>query len=776
MHPNIILATLEFGNDHKDGLSEVLDVLTYSVHLLETASHDFSIAQLKLAFETAGACITHILKLVSVVSEALQGHASVKQYSDYVFHESQMLDIRRNWAKLQIDFSKVCVDFMKDGSVVFSSITLKERVARVKRLVLMLWQSFCKFLDSQKENSYTGSEGNQNQPIIVPQMLTLMASHGTQILNAATPSEMFQLASRMMQMYDEVCSSPARKSLEHAESTGFLIEIGLQELACSLIATSCGVDDLDALNHTVTELVLAVEEWQTLLGKHTYRPPLRGQSLRAGKASLDHLAARFHVDELRSSTADLGKGQATNRDSRAASAAFVPADIYKALVSYSDSAAAAALNETSVTYSTFRTDSPTTQQAPKIMTATLHTLINCITRWNPTDDDLELRQTVLKTNASFCTPIELLDALIGHFKNMVHFPHDLPSALEDAYALHVVEGTRLSILRFLMDWLESDYKHVTEISATRAVLVDFLQFCNVTLVSRDELEAVDAVATLLEKKPTKFRPSLKALEPVLSKTNPVANEKHNRKQVALLQIDPLRIAQQLAHIDADIYDQITPSEMMNAEASAKDNSTHFAALLQRFNFVVGLVSTAVITHESPKMRALMISHFIQVAQHSLDMRSINAACAITTCLNSSSIHRLTNTWTKVQAPSMQMFASLKAVFDHRANFKYLRTLLASFDASSTLSCVPWLGFFAHDVIAVKEAYEAWIDVRVNVARLRALAKVVDAAFKFQNTATQSVRVVDAELWDVLTVKAGLLITQSRQYAASLNVERRKVGR
>ncbi|KAI8839177.1 ras guanine nucleotide exchange factor domain-containing protein [Chytriomyces cf. hyalinus JEL632] len=775
MHHNIILATLEFGNDHKDGLSEVLDVLTHSVHLLETASHDFSIAQLKLAFETAGACIAHILKLVSVVSEALQGYASVTQNSDYVFHELQMLDIRRNWAKLQIDFSKVCVDFMKDGSVVFSSITLKERVARVKRLVLMLWQSFCKFLDSQKENSNAGFEGHQNQPVIVPQMLTLMASHGKQIQNAATTSEMFQLASRMMHMYDEVCSSPARKSLEHAESTGFLIEIGLQELACSLIATSCGVDDLDALKHTVTELVLAVEEWQTLLGKHTYRPPLRGQSLRAGKASLDHLAARYHVDELRSSIADLGKGEGSNRDIRATST-FVPADVYKALVSYSDRAAAAALNETSVTYSTLRTDSPTTQQAPKIMTATLHTLIDCITRWNPTDDDLELRQTVLKTNASFCTPIELLDALITHFKNMVHFPQDLPSSLLDAYALHVVEGTRLSILRFLMDWLESDYKHVTEISATRAVLVDFLQFCNVTLVSRDELEAVDAVAMLLEKKPSKLRPSLRALEPALSKTNPVANGKHSRKQVALLQVDPLRIAQQLAYIDADIYDHITPSEMMNAEASAKDNSTHFAALLQRFNFVVGLVSTAVITHESPKMRALMISHFIQVAQHSLDMRSINAACAITTCLNSSSIHRLTNTWTKIQAPSMQMFASLKAVFDHRANFKYLRTLLASFDASSTLSCVPWLGFFAHDVIAVKEVHEAWIDGRVNVARLRALAKVVDAAFKFQNTATQSVRVVDAELWDVLTVKAGLLITQSRQYAASLNVERRKVGR
>ncbi|KAJ3221985.1 hypothetical protein HDU81_010216 [Chytriomyces hyalinus] len=773
MHPNIILATVEFGNDHKDGLSEVLDVLTHSIHLLETASHDFSIAQLKLAFETAGACITHILKLVSVVSESLQGHASVSQNSDYLFHESQMLDIRRNWAKLQIDFSKVCVEFMKDGTVVFSSITLKERVARVKRLVLMLWQSFCKFLDGQKENSNTGFEGNQNQPVIIPQMLTLMTSHGRHILNATTSSEMFQLASGMMQMYDEICCSPARKSLEHAESTGFLIEIGLQELACSLIATSCGVDDMDALRYTVTEVVLAVEEWQTLLGKHTYRPPLRDHSLRA--ASLDHLAARFQADELRSSTKDLGKGEDTSRDVRAASTAFVPADIYKALVSYSDNAAAA-LNETSVTYSTMRTDSATTQQAPKIMTATLHTLIDHITRWNPTEEDLELRQTVLKTNASFCTPIELLNALLTHFKTMVQFPQDLPSALVDAYAFHVVEGTRLSILRFLVEWLESDYKHVTEISATRAVLVDFIQFCNVTLVSKDELEAAEAVATLLEKRPSKSRPSLKVLERTNSKTNPVANEKHSRKQVALLQIDPLRIAQQLANIDADIYDQITPSEMMNAEASAKDNSTHFAALLQRFNFVVGLVSTAVISHESPKMRALMISHFIQVAQHSLDMRSINAACAITSCLNSSSIHRLTNTWTKVQPSSMQMFASLKAVFDHKANFKYLRTLLASFDASSTLSCVPWLGFFAHDVIAVKEAHAGYIDGRVNVARLRALAKVVDAAFKFQNTNTQSARVADPDLWDVLTVKAGLLITQSRQYAASLNVERRKVGR
>ncbi|KAI9341643.1 ras guanine nucleotide exchange factor domain-containing protein [Obelidium mucronatum] len=141
----------------------------------------------------------------------------------------------------------------------------------------------------------------------------------------------------------------------------------------------------------------------------------------------------------------------------------------------------------------------------------------------------------------------------------------------------------------------------------------------------------------------------------------------------------------------------------------------------------------------------MISHIIKVAKRCWEIKSLNSGLAIVSALTSASIFRLSNTWSKVSKISLDEFETVKAWFSHKSNWSSLRSVVASTCPESTC-CVPFLGFFIHDIIFIKESQEPMFGgggggggggsgpgaaEKVNLSRCRLLERVVDSALKFQ---------------------------------------------
>ncbi|KAJ3094665.1 Ras protein-specific guanine nucleotide-releasing factor [Phlyctochytrium planicorne] len=264
----------------------------------------------------------------------------------------------------------------------------------------------------------------------------------------------------------------------------------------------------------------------------------------------------------------------------------------------------------------------------------------------------------------------------------------------------------------------------------------------------------------------------------------------------LLKMDALTIARHLALIDWEIYQTLRPIQFLDQSYSSnpkrtgtgrwrpmqqqiikreKEGSTvsssgssdswrsgrerereGVAGLIERFNFVVGLVTTLVVGCSTPKARAGVIELFVNVAKHSLDIRSMNASNAITSALTSASLHRLQKTWDKVSRRSLTSLEHLKELFSPTNNFRSLRRHMQSLP--STDPAVPWIGIHLRDIVIVEEANPKWIqrgpdastiptckckgsatcpkqnhkdDEVINLKRMKLLSNIIDTALRFQ---------------------------------------------
>ncbi|KAI9330356.1 ras guanine nucleotide exchange factor domain-containing protein [Zopfochytrium polystomum] len=244
----------------------------------------------------------------------------------------------------------------------------------------------------------------------------------------------------------------------------------------------------------------------------------------------------------------------------------------------------------------------------------------------------------------------------------------------------------------------------------------------------------------------------------------------------LILIDPVSVAQHLVAIDREIYVTITPQGLLAAakssgrwraseEEAALDAPagsppvSGVIALNERFNVVVGLVTTAVIGCDTPSARAEMMVHWIRVANCCLEYLNLNAANAITASLSSASLFRLTKSWEKVPKSAKSLLQSLQHLFSPSANFRVLRSLLANI-ASTKRSrsksplqqyCVPWLGMHLREIIQLSEIHpvigipagvdgqkpqsdlqtQQQLEPMINFDRCWWISTVIDQALQFQ---------------------------------------------
>ncbi|XP_034020095.1 RAS guanyl-releasing protein 2-like isoform X1 [Thalassophryne amazonica] len=191
-----------------------------------------------------------------------------------------------------------------------------------------------------------------------------------------------------------------------------------------------------------------------------------------------------------------------------------------------------------------------------------------------------------------------------------------------------------------------------------------------------------------------------------------------------------------------------------------------------FNSVSQWIQLMVLSKPTAPQRAVVISHFIRVAQKLLQLQNFNTLMAVVGGLSNSSISRLKDTQTHISAETNKIFNSLIELVTSCGNYSHYRKRFSE--------CLgfrfPILGVHLKDLIAVHVALPDWVDkekTQVNLTKTQQLYAILQELALIQTTPPN----VDAntDLLNLLTVSLDQYHTEEEIYQISLQREPRKLA-
>lgn len=194
------------------------------------------------------------------------------------------------------------------------------------------------------------------------------------------------------------------------------------------------------------------------------------------------------------------------------------------------------------------------------------------------------------------------------------------------------------------------------------------------------------------------------------------------------------LASQLTLIDLSMFKSIKKDEILNlgycgTKTTPKKQQLlpNVIAMNRQFNQVTFWVVGQIVHHESPRIRAQIVSHFIKTAKRLHHLNNLHSSYACISALLSSPIYRLERTWhfVKKKYPKDKlMFDELVEFYSDNNNYEILRNHLLT----CSLPCIPYLGLYSRDMIYIKEAHPEGAEQRTNSVK-----KILNSIERFQSS-------------------------------------------
>lgn len=173
-------------------------------------------------------------------------------------------------------------------------------------------------------------------------------------------------------------------------------------------------------------------------------------------------------------------------------------------------------------------------------------------------------------------------------------------------------------------------------------------------------------------------------------------------QPTILDFDPLELARQFTLKESKMFCSIKPEELVALEWTKKNNSTstNVLAMSSLSTDLAHLVAETILDVPDTKRRAVVIKHWIKIADRCLELNNYDSLMAIMCTLNASTISRLKKTWELVSQKTKMVLEHLRSVIDVSKNHAVLRARLRN----HVPPCLPFLGTFLTDVCFLRIAY------------------------------------------------------------------------
>ncbi|XP_067868522.1 ras-specific guanine nucleotide-releasing factor RalGPS1 isoform X2 [Heterodontus francisci] len=184
----------------------------------------------------------------------------------------------------------------------------------------------------------------------------------------------------------------------------------------------------------------------------------------------------------------------------------------------------------------------------------------------------------------------------------------------------------------------------------------------------------------------------------------------------VLKVTPEDFASQITLMDVPVFKAIQPEELASCGWNKKDKhilAPNIVAFTRRFNQVSFWIVREILTAQTLKIRAEILSHFIKLAKKLLELNNLHSLMAVVSGLQSAPIFRLSKTWALVSRKDKAMFEKLDYLVTKEDNYKRMREFISSL---RMVPCIPYLGIYLLDLIYIDSAYPASDSIMENEQR------------------------------------------------------------
>uniref|UniRef100_A0A8C2DU63 Ral GEF with PH domain and SH3 binding motif 1 n=1 Tax=Cyprinus carpio TaxID=7962 RepID=A0A8C2DU63_CYPCA len=178
----------------------------------------------------------------------------------------------------------------------------------------------------------------------------------------------------------------------------------------------------------------------------------------------------------------------------------------------------------------------------------------------------------------------------------------------------------------------------------------------------------------------------------------------------VLKVTPEEFASQITLMDAPVFKAIQPEELVTCGWNKKEKHSlapNVVAITRRFNYLFYFVSfwlvREILTAQTLKIRAEILSHFIKIAKKLLELNNLHSMVSVVSALQSAPIFRLSKTWALISRKDKATFEKLDYLTSKEENYSRMREYIRSL---KMVPCIPYLGIYLLDMIYIDSAYPA----------------------------------------------------------------------
>jgi len=197
-------------------------------------------------------------------------------------------------------------------------------------------------------------------------------------------------------------------------------------------------------------------------------------------------------------------------------------------------------------------------------------------------------------------------------------------------------------------------------------------------------------------------------------------DESKRRITSILDIHPQVLAEQLTLVEADYHNSIRLSEIMDLKwQKHPDDAPNMLRASARFNRFSRIVSTQILSNESPKMQAKIIGHFLSTALALVKLRNYSTAVQILSGINCIPVQRLKKFPEHLTYKHLLALEELTVTFDPTGSYKAYREL------SHDYPTIPFHAVFLRDLTFAVEGNDLYQDEKKHVVNFQRMVMTGD---------------------------------------------------
>ncbi|KAF8460276.1 ras guanine nucleotide exchange factor domain-containing protein [Kalaharituber pfeilii] len=172
-----------------------------------------------------------------------------------------------------------------------------------------------------------------------------------------------------------------------------------------------------------------------------------------------------------------------------------------------------------------------------------------------------------------------------------------------------------------------------------------------------------------------------------------------------------QIAAELTRIDWSEFSQIRPRDLVRHVSTSPEQRDkckslqHVSRMISHFNHVAYWVSNIILERPKAKHRGRALEKFMEIAWILRHKNNYNALGAVIAGINSTCIHRLTQTREFVNSETQKKFMRLELLMtSHRSNFSYRLAL-----ENTSTERIPFIPLHRRDLVTTDEGNKTFLD-------------------------------------------------------------------